>query len=237
MTIEFSSFSEPGPRPENEDFLLIKIISESFIFACIADGVGGQRAGKFASQFAGNGLLKGIEFNREADLRSLFEQLHSDLISYAKQEPEKYGAATTLSAACISGNVLRFAHIGDTRVTLYRGNGVQQLTEDHTEVYRFLKAGKITWDEAENYSRKNVLESALGGSADLKIQTGEIELRNDDRLILSSDGIHGKLLKREILRLSLEHKSTPEFVSAIKEEIVQRDPTDNYSLLALQIKL
>ena len=64
---------------------------------------------------------------------------------------------TTLEAVAIIGNQAIYAHIGDSRIGLIRGEEYHQLTSDHSLVNELLKAGQLTPEEAASHPQKILL--------------------------------------------------------------------------------
>jgi PPM family protein phosphatase len=160
-------------------------------------------------------------------------EIHVALKTAQEKSPELRNMATTFSAAIIEKKQMYFVHCGDTRIVLQRDNGIQKLTEDHSEAQRLFSAGKLTKDEFANYPRKNVLESALGASNDPTIDTRKVELRMGDRIFITSDGVHGKILLREMKVLSDLSKTATAFVGRIVDAVNAKRPDDNFSVAAV----
>lgn len=199
----------------------------------VADGVGGNNGGSTASEMAIDMLRS--SFCENASLNVCLEVIHAALLNRSSIDPELSGMATTLTAVVIENGVLRGAHAGDSRAYILRGNGLKQLTEDHTEVARLLAEGKLTKDEAWDYPRKNILYSALGIHKDLIIQTFEFHLEVGDRILLMTDGVHGKVPKKIILEASRRNTQFQPFCSAILSEVIDQSPNDNFTLVGVQL--
>jgi protein phosphatase len=109
----------------------------------------------------------------------------------AELDPEKKGMSTTLSALLIRAGFAFAVHVGDSRVYRVRGNGVLQLTEDHTLINYKVKHGMMTRAEAERASGKNVITRAVGHKDYVQVDTADIDVAEGDRFLLCSDGLHG----------------------------------------------
>ena len=100
----------------------------------------------------------------EVELQEIIKSAHQKLKDLQSINVECKGMATTFTGCLITGNLLNGVHVGDSRLCILRGNGIKQLSENHTEVERLLKAGKIKWEDVETYPRKHILESAVGAN-------------------------------------------------------------------------
>lgn len=155
---------------------------------CVADGVGGNAGGHFASTFVTE-RIKGIS-DAEPDkmkLRQLLNDINNDLIveGTAKGFPT---AATTLTGIVFTGNKERLVHIGNTRAYALQGKYLKQLTADHTVYNRLLKMQRI--DDASQ-SRKNEITNCFGGGNASLLESIIIsDMQEFSTLLLTSDGVH-----------------------------------------------
>jgi serine/threonine protein phosphatase PrpC len=229
--IQTFSFSDKGPRVENQDFYCLEVLGDRLL-AAVADGVGGNNGGEVASRFAIEMVLDGI--HKGTSLNECVDSAHHGILTKAEGVPELQGMATTLTALVCNGTALTGVHCGDSRAYILRGNGLKQITTDHTEVARLLSEGRLTKEEAVDYPRKNVITSALGTNKELIKQFFEFDLLPGDRLLLLTDGVHSQLLKPEIQRQSAITPDLNVFCKNLLAEVVNRGVTDNFTLLGVQ---
>ena len=232
MMLSYAFFSEKGPRSENEDAVAIWEVVPGLVSLAVADGLGGHSGGKVASEKAVAMFGTAVESGR-ADLETVLQEIHKALREEQDENPQVRGMATTLSAVVANDTKFEFVHCGDTRIALQRGSGIKRLTVDHSEAQRLLAAGALTKEEYNLYPRKNVLESALGIWGAPRIDTGAFDLLPGDRIIITSDGVHGKVLLREMKAISDQVSTPTEFLDALASEVRRRYPEDNFSAAVL----
>ncbi|WEG08989.1 protein phosphatase 2C domain-containing protein [Microbacterium horticulturae] len=163
----------------------------------VADGMGGHAGGDVASSVA-IARLEGLDriyaTTGEAE-RALEDTLHaaaSDLINTVKSKPELAGLGTTVCAIIMVDEYAVIAHIGDSRIYLYRDDALTQITTDHTFVQRLVDSGRITPEEARYHPRRSVLMRVLSDmEADPEIDTFVMPTKPGDRWLLCSDGLCG----------------------------------------------
>ncbi len=235
MRVNVAAFSNLGPRERNEDrYLEPAALSGSAMLVAIADGMGGAAGGGDAASIA-------IEATRAAgpDLSRL-ERIFSDSIdairSRAAAAPELARMGTTLSVAVLIDGLVHVAHVGDTRVYHLRGSGLNNLSEDQTEIAELVRRGVFNEREAKRYPRRNVLLSALTASGEYTIHRSKAELKPGDRILLLSDGVHQRVMRGGIINSSVAHSTLKDFVDDIEQRVIANKPTDNFSALALQIE-
>jgi PPM family protein phosphatase len=189
-------------RKRNEDAMGIARDLSLFI---IADGIGGRPAGEFASRMAVETIDRHVretlsslepdpgvnDPNRSAmanRLASAVRAANLAILREGENNPSRKGMGTTIAVAWCADNRACIAHVGDSRVYLWR-DSLRQLTEDHTLVAELLRQGVVTREEAEQSTRKNIITRALGLSTEIDVSLTEIELRVGDRLLLCTDGL------------------------------------------------
>ena len=114
------------------------------------------------------------------------------------QDEEHKGMGTTLEAVAIIGNQAIYAHIGDSRIGLIRGEEYHQLTSDHSLVNELLKAGQLTPEEAASHPQKNIITQSIGQKDEIQPDFGMITLEPGDYLLLNSDGLTNMISGSEI---------------------------------------
>ena len=137
-----------GGRTENEDGLLLARRTkrgQEQIFMVVADGMGGYGNGEIASAFAINIMAQHFRAGK-AGTFSFSDAIDNIANSLAQwklyQQNADQMAGTTLVGALIDmpTNMLRLAHIGDSRAYLFRRGELMMLTLDHNLMPDFLTA-------------------------------------------------------------------------------------------------
>ncbi len=236
MKFTWASASQVGPRAANEDAVKIWAISDNSCAGLVADGVGGYNGGARASAIAARMFESAVNANANLDLRALALDVHTELHRLQQLDPSYRGMATTLSGVVVSEQELKFVHCGDTRVMLQRNNGIKRLTVDHSEAQRLLREGVLTREQFLIYPRKNVLESALGIKDTPRIDIGHHGVLSGDRIYLTSDGAHKKVLLSELRDISIVAGEPIDAVRAVLEIIESRTPDDNFTIAAIFVE-
>lgn len=163
----------------------------------VADGMGGHAGGDVASSIA---IAQLTDLDRPFDSPAAAERALGEaitdtaatLIDTVAVRPELAGMGTTVSALAMVDDYAVIAHIGDSRVYLYRDGALTQITTDHTFVQRLVDSGRITPEEARYHPRRSVLMRVLGDmSPNPEIDTFVMPTQPGDRWLLCSDGLCG----------------------------------------------
>jgi protein phosphatase len=236
MSLDIASLTSAGPRRRNEDSFVASELRDGCAAIAIADGLGGHAGGDIASKHAVDRFIEMVSGNPMPMLVSVATAIHSELQAMQSARPDLNGMSTTLSAGCFCDGQFTGIHCGDSRIAVSRGAGIKRLTEDHTEVQRLLRAGQISREAARAYSRRNVLESALGAKVPLRLDEIQFLTSPGDRFFFTTDGVHDKILLREMQQISQRYASPRDVVSALAAEVENRGPLDNYTIVCCFVR-
>jgi serine/threonine protein phosphatase PrpC len=241
MRFSVYQLSRKGGREKNEDRMGYCYTRDSGLFA-LADGMGGHPEGEVASQLALQTLASLFQNEAKTTLKDPTKFLldgvmagHHQLLRYATEKALIDTPRTTLVACIMQGNELYWAHCGDSRLYLVRGDKLIARTRDHSysELQDTLSAvapmGAIKMN-------RNVLFTCLGSPGKPVVDsTGPLILQQGDRVLLCSDGLWGSVSDEEITaavaRLAIS-ESVPELVELALRKAGSR--SDNVTVLAIE---
>ena len=205
LRLEASAWTDAGPvRENNEDSFLVDEDAGLFV---VADGMGGHAAGEVASRIAVDSiqeLLQGgvdpdeTRLDREvpdpADvlrerLRYAMNQASARIRREAQLNPSYTGMGTTVCVLLIEGEQGHVAHVGDSRIYLYRDGEITRLTRDHTVVQQEIDAGRLTPAMARQVPHRNYLTQSVGYHGPVEPDTATRPLLPGDLFLLCSDGL------------------------------------------------
>ncbi|MGO1411088.1 MAG: Stp1/IreP family PP2C-type Ser/Thr phosphatase [Microbacterium sp.] len=207
----------------------------------VADGMGGHAGGDVASSVAVHKLepldrAYDSPQHAESDLRETVASTASDLIEIAKRRPELSGLGTTVSAIAMVDDYAVIAHIGDSRIYLWRNDSLTQVTTDHSFVQRLVDSGRITPEEARYHPRRSVLMRVLGDmDAHPEVDTIIMPTQQGDRFILCSDGLSGVVDEPHMNR-TLRRDDTPgRTADALLKQALDGGAPDNVTVVIVDV--
>ncbi len=265
LSLTWSGYSHSGRiRSDNEDAFLGLAIgaaevhhlgkvgaashAEDDLLFAVSDGMGGANAGEFASRIVVDKITRmlpplirqrasGKPIGYEGAFEALFSEINKALQYLGDSYEECRGMGATLSLCWFSGDMMHFAHIGDTRIyRLFKDGSTLQLTKDDTHVGWLKCTGQIGELEARIHPAKNRLQKALGaGNQFVNPQIGEIACRPGDRFLICSDGVTDGLSDQrivEVLKEFSKHRTPAEHLVA---EAVESSGKDNATAVILVV--
>ncbi len=256
-------------RPNNEDAFLglqfdarevhhLGAIGEGatshldFAFA-VSDGMGGARAGEYASRIAVDTITRllprsyrlsavGLVAGFADVLEELFVKVHETLARLGRSSEECAGMEATLCLCWFTPGQMYFGHIGDSRLYYLpaQSTGIQQLTHDDTHVGWLFRNGKLSEREARGHPRRHLLQKALGGSNQFVTpQVGSVPYEAGDMFLLCTDGLVEGLYDSHLTEFLRAPESGPTEGSVahwLVEESLARNGRDNITALVIRAR-
>jgi protein phosphatase len=210
----------------------------------VADGMGGQGAGEVASAvvldtFAAHSLaeMPWLTFGTPEgdallarDLTDIAARCQDRLHEVAERKDLPRRLGTTFTAVYVHDMRGVVAHVGDTRAYLVRDGSVQRLTRDHNLAADLEALGQPA-------AHQNVLTNAIGGGNDKPVvDLTSMQLASGDRILLSSDGLHGVVDELTIARLVWGAKDPREACDALVQAAIERGAPDNVTAVVASIR-
>lgn len=189
-------------------------LSEKGCLMVVADGMGGMNAGEVASDIA----IKTVERYFASD--KLTERVYKDSksrINYMEEvvlaadaaikadsqsNPGHEGMGSTIIMAWLCDDEICLTWCGDSRAYLFRpGQGLWQVSKDHSYVQGLVDDGKITEVEAFDHPYGNIITRSLGDpEKKAKPDSRCFKVYQDDIFMLCSDGLSGVLRDRKTFK-------------------------------------
>lgn len=199
----------------------------------IADGVGGHKGGKIASQMLCDELPL-LLANGKTITQSI-ETVHQMILRAPKQGKGYEGMATTLVAVRKSGNHFEIHWLGDSRAYLVSPQHISQLTKDHTLYQQMCDVGLQNGQLAARHSSQHILTRSLGGRNQhpVKLDSTSLVLQPNDKLLLCSDGLSNELSEMELFDVVSQKQSKKDIVKQLVDTANRKGGRDNITALLI----
>ncbi|MEC2463884.1 protein phosphatase 2C domain-containing protein [Bacillus cereus] len=225
-------------RKENEDnlvFLVGEFQGEEIALIVVCDGMGGLDDGKNASKTVCQNLEETFtneEYETVSDLRraiTMSISMSNKQLRKINQAKGKQGG-TTVSCVLLADKGYVW-HVGDSRIYKIKDDIVEQLTEDHTLVNKYIQDGKITEEEAKTHPKRNVILRAVGVHENVRIDTTTFDY-TDSSLVLCSDGFWHSMSESQLQDLNKKHVSLDDLF----QFAIAKGETDNITSIFVEHK-
>ena len=204
-------------RNENQDKICAGFLSENAALAVVCDGMGGEASGSVASDLAANqiyrriseGYQQGMKPNSIRNLMVTAVQAANSIV-YEKscEDIEKNGMGTTCVAVLVEDKTAYIVNVGDSRAYMMDGDGIRQISDDHTYVNELYKHGEITFEEMQNHKMKYIITRAVGVEPKVEADYFEVEETGNFAVFLCTDGLtaycHPQLIYESVFNKNLD---------------------------------
>jgi len=238
-------------RPGNEDAYCARPDLGLYV---VADGMGGHAAGEVASKIAVEVIESFINDTRDADLnrtwpfpydtgvsldgnrlKGSFRLANRRLGAAMAADESLRGMATTAAAVLLTPRAFVVAHVGDSRVYLWRDGHLKQLTQDHSWVSEQVRMGMLSAADARRHPWRNVVTRAIAGGDDPDVEMMELTLAVGDRVLLCSDGLSAVVPHERLEAIFAEGRSLDETCHKLIDAANDAGGPDNITAVALNV--
>jgi protein phosphatase len=241
VLVAFGATDKGRVRPINEDCFAIE---EALGLCVIADGMGGHNAGEVAARLAVEAVVDVVkEWTADAVhpfgvdptlsdegnvLRSAILLANAQILERATTAEHYAGMGTTVVVTRVTGGRLAVAHVGDSRLYLFDGHRLRQVTRDDSWVATVLatdpKADPLL---LQHHPMRNALTNVVGGRPRTEVHVVEEPLAGGELLLLTTDGVHGVLDDARLERLMQEEENPRELAERVVAAALTRGSRDN----------
>lgn len=236
--ITYYAISDTGGRLQNEDSILCTEKNGVYCFA-VADGLGGHKNSRYASEFVTESLK---EMVCKSDVKPGFlsyaiNECQKRLLEF-KKEKDVGNPLTTIVALIITEDFMQWAHVGDSRLYLFRKNILFKRTYDHSIPQMLANAGEISEQDIRHHPDRNKILRALGERwhTDCIEISDIVKPENGDSFLLCSDGFWDYITEAKILNKLQNAEDPYMWIRGMEEEVRvegMEQRMDNYSAIGI----
>ena len=200
----------------------------------VADGMGGYTGGEYASTMVVDTIVEVVNEATEISAEVLKNAiLKANRMVYEKSQSYKEleGMGTTAVVAYVQEDTLYWAHVGDSRLYRYGEDGLHRMTKDHSMVQQLVEAGTITEEEVIHHPKRNMLTRAIGVYETVEVDTGVVEVHQNDRILLCSDGLSGYIEESKIEQVLSEENNESRALEDLVHLVYDAGARDNVTIV------
>ncbi len=203
----------------------------------VCDGMGGHKAGDYASRHTVERIVASITRNKCDDpvhvIRDAIQKANEILVAEAKEDEDKQGMGTTVVVATIVDRRMYVANVGDSRLYVVNEQ-IHQITRDHSYVEEMVRRGEVAPEDARTHEKKNVITRAVGAGETINIDFFEVELGKKDTVVICSDGLSNMVTDERILQIVMSHTDTESICKELVDEANKNGGSDNITALVIR---
>ena len=140
---------------------------------------------------------------------------------------------TTLVAATISDGKLYVANIGDSRLYVINRD-IRQITRDHSLVAEMVRIGEVNEADARQHPDKNIITRAIGAGENVQADFFEINLQENDRILLCTDGLTNMVEDDTIRDIVLSNAPVEERAKMLVSTANRNGGRDNITVMIIE---
>lgn len=245
LTLSVAEVSAIGGRASNQDAIGRAERDELACFI-VSDGAGGHEGGEVAARTVVQSVL--ATFGRQPsfgpDAVAGWIAQAADAVAQVKTErPGLQSMSATAALALVdrAGAQATWAHLGDTRIYLFRAGQLLHVTRDHSMVQQMIDAGLAAGADPRSHPKRNVLYAAIGSDNEVAPAVQEpLALRAGDALLICTDGLWEWVAEPQMETLLAQASSAQawlEALCALAEERagLMHKARDNFSAQAIWV--
>lgn len=231
MNFYISAFTHIGTvRKSNQDNILVngKLLNEGEVhlldqdncICFVADGVGGNKGGDFASFFVLDRIKAGQK-KLLIDAEQLLKSINNELIVNTRNDIKLNGCCTTLTGLLVQNDFFKIIHAGDSEIWLMRNDMFFKITNDQV-LDETIKNSPIT--------------SYLGGLVDYLKLDQSISIQETlvgDIFLICSDGLFKSLNHKIVKSILKADKDLETKAKKILDNCLQSGAEDNTSIILI----
>ncbi len=221
----------------------------------VTDGMGGEAAGDVASRLAIQSMTTFVVHTHDPDIQRAWPVPYDDALGRSGNrlnaafvvanrriaaatavDPTLEGMATTAVAVLLADGDAAVAHVGDSRLYVWRGDRLSLATADHSLVGEQLRAGMIDEAQARRHPWRHVVTRALSGQSELQVDVASYRVESGDRLLLCSDGLSGVVDDETMAAILARDETTSARCHALVDAANAAGGPDNITAIVVDVE-
>jgi len=243
MQYVIGSTSRLGNRNINQD-RVASFERDNTVLLVLGDGLGGRTGGELAAQVMVDTIAKDFKTiklpikNPKEFMTQALHRAHFAVIDEGKLQDPPLNPGTTAVLCLIQNGKAWWAHVGDSRLYLFRGSVPIYRTKDHSYVEKLYQKGEISHDKRSSHPLRNYMTRCIGLSDNVPDVTvsNEVGLHAGDIIMLCSDGLWEPIDDMQMGAMIMDGR-LKDALDKLSEnaEKVSYPSSDNTSAVAIQI--
>lgn len=242
MSVKSYSITDIGrQRQLNQDYVFTSEVPVGQLpnLFMVADGMGGYKAGEYASKCTVETVVNEVSFSGETSpiklLDGAIKKANSRIRQKSASDDNYKGMGTTLVACSFDGEILCVANVGDSRLYIFR-EGLKQITTDHSLVEEMIRMGELKREDARTHPDKNIITRAIGVVDGLDIDFFEVDdIKSGDVVLMCSDGLSNMVDDAQIEEILSETGTLRDKAEKLIQTANKNGGRDNIAVVLVEL--
>ncbi len=204
----------------------------------VADGMGGHNAGDFASRYTVNTVREYIAGSREKNpiklINEAIQLANRGILKEASEHSEMFGMGTTIVVTTIVDEYAYTANVGDSRLYLFDGGELRQITKDHSLVEEMVRLGELSEEDARTHPDRHIITRAVGASDEVDVDFFDYQMPPDSMILMCSDGLSNMVEDEEIRRIIAQPSDISSKTRELIDEANENGGKDNIAVIIVK---
>lgn len=204
----------------------------------VADGMGGHKAGDFASKYTVKTMIEEVVRSKEERpveiIRNAIKSANEFVRRKARDDANMVGMGTTVVAATYKDDVLYVANVGDSRLYVVNKT-ISQITRDHSLVEEMVRIGSLDREAARNHPDKNIITRAVGATEYVNVDFFEVSLKPGDIVLMCTDGLTNMMEDSAIHEILLKKASLEMKAKELVDGANDNGGSDNIAVVLIEL--
>lgn len=246
VALKWAQATDVGARASNQDAMGVGQQDEMVCFV-VADGAGGHAGGEVASKTVVDAVMRRFMAESSFGARALRSYVGHAVAEVARgklEAPRLRDMSATVAVLLIDQSNARavWAHLGDTRIYMFRNGRLRFVTRDHSVTQQLIDAGYARADQLRIHPQRNLLFAAIGAEGDTEVAASAdvTELRDGDAFLICSDGFWEWVMEADMERTLATAAGSAQWLDAMQAvaaaNVSAADKArDNHSVFAIRV--
>ncbi len=204
----------------------------------VADGIGGHKAGAYASREVVEALSKCPNISPDG-ISAHIQETNNRLHQSGVENPDLTGTGAAVVGMFAGEGGLFAFNVGDARLYRQEGGKYKQITRDDSVEALLVEEGLMRASHGIRPATMHALTQSVGGSRDvMKIETHFhlLPVTKSARFLLCSDGLSDMVSQKDIERIAVPILSAAAVVQALFSAAMEAGGRDNITIAVVDVE-
>ncbi len=214
------------------------VLDEQQWVIAAADGIGGHKAGAYASREVVTGLSHCADISPRGVNRRLLE-IHRGLHKSGAENPDLSGTGAAVVGMFASEGALYGFNVGDARLYRQQGGKLHQITEDDSVEQLLVNQGMMKANPDIRPANMHALTQSIGGSSELihiEPHFYLLSVTREARFIICTDGLTDMVSAKDIERIAVPMLNSVAVVQALFSAAMEAGGRDNITIAVVDVE-